>query len=129
MTEKRLHFNKFGIMTAKLSLITEGETDVYEAFINAHKNTLVSYFENEYSANADDKYESLSGIRKSFRPFELIAVYTVSGESQKRIISQITSYSKDGEKSEIVSEYKCISLFGEIFFRGVKKRKRVGKTI
>lgn len=129
MTEKRLHFNKFGILTAKLSLITEGEIDAYEVFINAHKNFVISYFENEYSANADNEYGSISGRRKSFRPYELKVLYAFADEGKKRIISKITSSSKDGEKSEIVSEYKCFSLLGENFFWSFKKRKRVGKTI
>ena len=57
MTEKRLHFNKFGILTAKLLLITEGEFLEYEDFIKGHKNVMLSYFENEYSANADNAFE------------------------------------------------------------------------
>lgn len=83
MIEKRSHFNRFGVLTAKFIFKSDDSLEIPE-FTDAVFLKINDYFENEYSASADRSYEASNGGKIPFKPYILSAECCLSEKSGKR---------------------------------------------
>lgn len=114
MIEKRSHFNRFGVLTAKFVFKADDALEIPE-FINAVFLKIKDYFENEYSASADHSYEAAGNGNIPFKPYILSAECSLSEKrkikSKRKSVNEIFSVKISSGGKAVFEEKHRTSLY------------------
>ena len=80
MTERYAHFHTNGTMTAKLELVSSGETGAVEDFVRRHAERVRAGFDGDIAAEADASYERMCVRDRAYRyrPYTLRVEYSAA---------------------------------------------------